>query len=132
MFSFCMYCFSQRCSAITISIFCIILMLTSGATMYLMYRMKEDSGGLWDVQTDPETGQDMDTMKLGVFWGIISLCSSAILTSVLGFFTANKKSCCTISFFSFLTLILTVIFLLTGGVILTVTIAANMQIDQYC
>ena len=97
-----------------------------------MHRMKEDSGGLWDVQTDPETGEDLESMKLGVYWGIISLCSVSIMTSFLGFFTARLKSCCTISFFSFLTLILTFLFLIAGGVLLTVTIAANRQIDQYC
>lgn len=68
-------------------------------------------------------------MKLGVFWGIISLCGVSILTGTLGFLTARFKSCCTISFFSFFTLILTFLFLVAGGVLLTVTIAARMQID---
>jgi hypothetical protein len=50
-----MYCFSQRCAAITISFFSALLILASGATVYLMVRMKEDSG-VWDLQSDPETG----------------------------------------------------------------------------
>ena len=128
MFSFCMYCFSQRCAAITISFFSALLILASGATVYLMVRMKEDSG-VWDLQSDPETGKEMQAMKLGVFWGIISLCGVSILTGTLGFLTARFKSCCTISFFSFFTLILTFLFLVAGGVLLTVTIAARMQID---
>jgi hypothetical protein len=58
------------------------------------------------VLSEPDGGQNVNAMKLGVFWGIISLCGVTILTGILGFFTARYKSCCTISFFSFLTLIL--------------------------
>ena len=59
MFSFCMYCFTQRCAAIVMTIFNIFLALASGATIYLMVRMQKDSG-VWELLSDPETGEGVD------------------------------------------------------------------------
>jgi tellurite resistance protein TehA-like permease len=68
-------------------------------------------------------------VKLIVFWGIMGLCGLAILTAFLGYLNAWVKTCCTISFYSFMSLILFIAFLLIGGLLMTVTIASNMQID---
>lgn len=76
-----------------------------------------------------EAAQDIATVKLIVFWGILGLCALAILTSFLGYANAYLKTCWTISFYSFITLILFIAFLLIGGLLMTVTVASNMQID---
>ena len=54
-----MYCFTQRCAAIVMTIFNIFLALASGATIYLMVRMQKDSG-VWELLSDPETGEGVD------------------------------------------------------------------------
>ena len=138
MFSFCMYCCKERCAAIAITVLSVLFMLTSGATIYLMHRTKTDSF-VWDLQSDPliEEGgaagsPSIDTIKLIVYWGVIGLCGSSILTGFLGMATAYQKSCCTISLYSFFTLMLTVVMLGLGGFLMTVTIASNMHITSYC
>lgn len=59
----------------------------------------------------------------------MGVCSAAILTAFLGYANAYYKSCCTISNYSFFSFILFIAFLLIGGLLMTVTVAANMQID---
>ena len=71
----------------------------------------------------------MASIKLIVYWGLIGICGAAILIGFLGLITARAKSCCTISLFSFLTLIGFVAFLLIGGLLTAVTIAADNQLD---
>ena len=132
MFSFCMYCCKERCVAITISLFSILYIMTSSAAVYFM-KSTRDGSYVWDLQDDPQNGSDVHTIKLTVFWGVISLCGLAMLTGILGVVTAIKfKNCCTISLYSFLTLFLTLAFLLIGGLLMTVTVAANRELDEYC
>ncbi len=67
-----------------------------------------------------------------IYWGLIGICALAILVAFLGIGTAVSKSCCTISLYSFFTLILTVVFLGVGGFLMTVNVASNMHIQTYC
>lgn len=63
-----------------------------------------------------------------IYWGVIGICGIAIIVAALGIGTAVKKTCCTISLYSFLTLILTVVFLSVGGFLMTVNVASNFHI----
>ncbi len=132
-----MYCCKERCAAIAITIFSVFFMLASGATIYLMHRMKTESY-VWDLQTDPlieegggggsASGPSIDTIKMIIYWGVIGLCGCTILTGFLGMVTAHQKSCCTISLYSFFTLILTVFMLGVGAFLLTVNVASTIHI----
>jgi hypothetical protein len=52
-----------------------------------------------------------------------------MLTALLGYANAWTKTCCTIGLYSFMTLLLFLGFLLIGGLLMTVTVASNMEID---
>ena len=135
MFSFCMYCCKERCASIAIVIFSVLALLTSSATIYLMKHMRDDSY-IWNLQSDPLIDDnvayeqpEVEKIKQIVFWGVTGLCGLGIITSFLGLLTAKGRACCAISIFAFLTLIVTVAFFVIGGLLLTVTVASNFQID---
>ena len=132
-----MCCWSEKTTSILIAIISIVFMLTSGATIYLMHRVRIASH-VWDLQADPlqgETGESqvsIEAIKLIIYWGVLGLCGFTILIGLLGLVTARFKGCCSISLYSFFTLILFLAFTLIGVIMICVTIAANQQLDQYC
>ena len=73
----------------------------------------------------------MQTIKQVVFWGVVGLNGATIATGLLGLITAKAKTCCSIGLYSFCTLMLTLAMLVIGGILMTVTVASNMQIDQF-
>jgi hypothetical protein len=81
------------------------------------------------LQAEPETEQSstasIDEIKSIITYGIIALSAFTILVGFLGLLTARYKTCCAIGSYSFLTLILFVVYLGVGAILLCVTIAAN-------
>ena len=131
MFSFCMYCCTTRCTAITIALFSTFMILFAGALIYLDTRLMHSE--VWMLMTMPDdenaqnssSASDIETVRKAVFWGIIALAGSTILIGGLGIVNARFKTCCTIGCYSFLTLFMYIVLGALGALILAVTIASH-------
>lgn len=59
-----------------------------------------------------------------IFYGILGMCSFAVLVGMLGLINAKYKNFCSISLYAFFTLVLSFLFMGLGAILMTVTIAS--------
>lgn len=63
---------------------------------------------------------------------IFAVASFSVLVGFFGAITAKARSCCTIGFYSFISMLSFIGLLGLGGLLISLDISARMHVDDYC
>lgn len=77
-------------------------------------------------------GQELSKLKDALYYGLLALSLSPVVVALFGFTAARTKHWLPLLAFSIFTMVSVAAFAAAGGALMTLNIAADRQVNEYC